>query len=84
MFAGIRRAEQVDELKDNNDDDLKPMTTSRKLSFSKTFTTDHADLSHPYELVGVVVHSGQANAGTVTYLAIIPFFTDVSDDVSLA
>ena len=64
---GIRRAEQVGDeggLQDD-EDDLKPMTTSRKLSFSKTFTTDHADLSHPYELVGVVVHSGQANAGTM-------------------
>ena len=35
----------------------------RKLSFSKTFLKDHADISHPYELVGIVVHSGQANAG---------------------
>lgn len=37
--------------------------TPRKLSFSKTFLKDHADISHPYELVGIVVHSGQANAG---------------------
>ena len=33
------------------------------MSFSKTFANDHSALSHPYELVGVVVHSGQANAG---------------------
>ena len=73
---GIRRSEKVDELQGGGGDgggdcctaadeveDLKPMSTSRKLSFSRTFSTEHSDLSHPYELVGVVVHSGQANAG---------------------
>ena len=72
---GIRRSEKVDELQGGGDgggdcctaadevEDLKPMSTSRKLSFSRTFSTEHSDLSHPYELVGVVVHSGQANAG---------------------
>ena len=49
---GIKRAEMDDQ------DDGKP---ARKLSFSKSL--ENAELSHPYELVGVVVHSGQANAG---------------------
>ena len=76
---GIRRAEregQSMEPDDNNlvtesrggnkkdaDSELREKKSSRKLSFSKTFLKEHADISHPYELVGIVVHSGQANAG---------------------
>ena len=43
--------------------EMNEKQTPRKLSFSKTFLKEHTDLSHPYELVGIVVHSGQANAG---------------------
>jgi ubiquitin carboxyl-terminal hydrolase 9/24 len=61
----------------NSDDDGKPSekrasiasppppvfatSANRKLSFSKAFAKEVH--SYPYDLVGVVVHSGQANAG---------------------
>ena len=35
----------------------------RKVSFSSSFSRNNPDLHYPYELVGIVVHSGQANAG---------------------
>ena len=73
---GIRRSEregkkidpsEFDSNADSNNKEIispkEDKKTPRKLSFSKTFLKDHSDLSHPYELVGIVVHSGQANAG---------------------
>ena len=76
---GIRRAEQQGERmehhkssssKDANcngsgegKSEFSGKKAPRKLSFSKTLVKDHAETNHPYELVGIVVHSGQANAG---------------------
>jgi ubiquitin carboxyl-terminal hydrolase 9/24 len=41
----------------------EPALAYRKVSFSSSFSRNNPDLHYPYELVGIVVHSGQANAG---------------------
>ena len=41
----------------------EPTLAYRKVSFSSAFSRNNPDLHYPYELVGIVVHSGQANAG---------------------
>ena len=76
---GIRRAEREGQkikpdeinsdhgnkniIKTDDETEINDKKTPRKLSFSKTFLKENSDISHPYELVGIVVHSGQANAG---------------------
>ena len=70
---GIKRAEKIANQTANPPETPVPQRT-RKVSVSPTFgnSSRHSsvrvnnsakDVSYPYDLVGVVVHSGQANAG---------------------
>jgi ubiquitin C-terminal hydrolase len=67
---GVRRAEQSEQEKkhasvegESSMDTPETPTSNRKVSFSSMFSKGDVDFSQPYELVGVVVHSGQASAG---------------------
>ena len=68
----------------------EPTLAYRKVSFSSAFSKNNPDLHYPYELVGIVVHSGQANAGHyysyikvifVTYIVIFYPKSDIKLDV---
>jgi len=64
---GVRRAEQSEQIKKHDGemsmDPPETPSSNRKVSFSSMFSRGDGDFAQPYELVGVVVHSGQASAG---------------------